>query len=230
AALSCGTIADAIKLESIYSVPNVTCGATQCPVIFVTGNNTSNATITKTALSIVPGASTAKFVSTVNNDVVVKYTIANTGTIASYAPIVVDFFNDINKDGLYTTGEPILYTQTINNGDATIPANGTSPEQTTAVFTMPESGICNVTAAIRLVNNNQICADSATLIPINFEAAQTTFTVCGKTNVTLGNLSNGATVSWSPATYLSATDISNPVFNYSGPALTAATDFVYTAT
>ncbi|WP_343584137.1 gliding motility-associated C-terminal domain-containing protein [Flavobacterium sp.] len=231
AALSCGTIAKAIKLESIYSVPDVDCGASKCPVIFVTGTSQSDAVITKTALGITLGTSTAKFVSTVNNDVTVKYTITNTGTIASYAPIVVDFFNDINKDGLYTTGEPILYTQTINNGDATIAAGGTSPEQTTAVFAMPESGMCNVTAAIRLVNNNQVCADSATLIPINFEAAQTAFTVCGKTNVTIGNASNGATVSWSPNDgNLSAVNISNPVFNYIGTPVTTATDFVYTAT
>ena len=228
--LSCGTIANAIKLESIYSVPDVTCGTATCPVNFITGKASSNAIITKTSFAITPTSGIAKFATTVNNNGTIKYTVTNTGTIANSTPIVVDFFNDINGDGLYTGTEPILYTQTISGADANLAAGATTSEQTTGVFTISETVICNVAAAIRLVNNTEVCTDAAVKIPVEFQPAVTDFTVCKATNVTIGNISNGAAVTWSPSTYLSDANISNPVFNYNGPALTAVTDFTYTAT
>jgi len=139
--LSCGTIANAIKLESIYSVPDVTCGTATCPVNFITGKASSNAIITKTSFAITPTSGIAKFATTVNNNGTIKYTVTNTGTIANSTPIVVDFFNDINGDGLYTGTEPILYTQTISGADANLAAGATTSEQTTGVFTIPETVI-----------------------------------------------------------------------------------------
>ncbi|OXB00210.1 hypothetical protein B0A75_09710, partial [Flavobacterium oncorhynchi] len=229
--LSCGVTADAITLEAIYSVVGVTCGASPCDVSVITGNVKSNINVIKTAFTINPVSAVAKYVSSTNNTVTVKYKVTNSGTIANSTPIVVDFFNDINGDGIYTTNESILYTQTINGAAANLATGASTAEQTTAAFTAPESGFCTIAAAIRVVDNVQECSDAVVKIPLVSEAVVTAFNVCKASDITIGTpASTGATVSWSPATYLSAANISNPVFNYTGPVLTASTIFVYTGT
>ncbi|KRD12725.1 hypothetical protein ASE21_02120 [Flavobacterium sp. Root901] len=176
--LNCGLTTDAIKLDAIYSVPGVTCGVSPCDVTVITGSAKSNINVTKTTFTITPTSGIAAYASTTTNNAIIKYTINNTGTIANNTPIIIDFFNDLNGDGLYTAAKPILYSQTINDATMNIAAGASSAEQTTASFSIPESSICNIAAAIRVANNPQLCVDTVVNVPIKYESQTTAFTVC----------------------------------------------------
>ena len=165
-------------------------------------------------------------------NITIKYKIANAATaLAAYnGQLVVSLYNDINNNALVDAGE-VLTTHTTTQALA---ANATSAVQS-FTYLADQSQVCRLRLSIRNVDNKCLCNDKDVALPTPALGGNlvSDLTTCETASVTF--VYNAAApvydaYTWSPASYLSATNIATPTFLYSGTKLTASLTVTYTLT
>jgi uncharacterized protein YjdB/acyl-CoA hydrolase len=235
---TCGD--DNIELVALDKVTNVPCstapGGACSEIAYQTGKFTFDITLEKAILDVVVDASNA-VISGSNENVTVDFTINNTAT-SSDAPagILVEAYFDVNGNGIFDSLTDYLLDDHIVS--AIIPANGSLAQ--TFTFTATPAQVCKLLLVVRNSENPCICSTAYTVIPaptLVTNVAGVDHTICEIDTATLGIANNPAyTYSWvgsdaaSLSTYLSSTTVAQPVFEYSGAALSAATNFTYEVT
>ena len=165
-------------------------------------------------------------------NITIKYKIANAATaLAAYnGQLVVSLYNDINNNALVDAGE-VLTTRTTTQALA---ANATSAVQS-FTYLADQSQVCRLRLSIRNVDNKCLCDDKDVALPTPALGGNlvSDLTTCETASVTFAY--NAAApvydaYTWSPASYLSATNIATPTFLYSDTKLTAPLTVTYTLT
>ncbi|MES2515096.1 MAG: hypothetical protein V4580_13175, partial [Bacteroidota bacterium] len=138
----------------------------------------------------------------------VNFTINNTGEALNAAnATVISYYNDVNSNGLYNTGD-ILITQ--HTANITIPNNGSYAY--TYSLNIPSGAACHIIAVIDTAFNHCSCTPSQ--IPINLPLRNLAVdtVICAGQAGSLGyNAITGYTYAWSPATDLNSSTSSNPI-------------------
>lgn len=138
----------------------------------------------------------------------VTFTINNTGEALNAAnPTVISYYNDVNSNGIYNTGD-ILITQ--HTANIAISNNGSYAY--TYSLNIPSGSACHIIAVIDTAFNHCSCTPSQ--IPINLPLrnfAMDTLICAGQTGSLGYNSITGYTYAWTPATDLSSAAISNPI-------------------
>jgi uncharacterized protein YjdB len=224
-----------ITFDEATNVPCVTAPGGQCSSLkYQTGSFSLPITVDKAVLNIAVASSTA-VVSATDESVTVNYSITNTAMSDAPAGVVVDAFFDVNNNGTYESAFDYYLGNHLVSVD--VPAGGTINDSFT--FTATPAQVCDLLLVIRESENPCICSGSFATVPsptILSGVAGADRTICEVETTQLGLVNNTAyTYSWAGATatetaYLSATNIAQPVFDYSGAPLSATAVFTYTVT
>jgi gliding motility-associated-like protein len=224
-----------ITLDEATNVPCVTAPGGQCSSLkYQTGSFILPITVDKAVLNIAVVSSTT-VVSASDESVTVNYSITNTATSDAPAGVVVDAYFDVNNNGTYESAFDYYLGNHLVSVD--VPAGATINDSFT--FTATPDQVCDLLLVIRESENPCICSGSFATVPsptILSGVAGADRTICEVETTPLGLANNTAyTYSWAGATatetaYLSATNIAQPVFDYSGAPLSATAVFTYTVT
>lgn len=177
-----------------------------CGINITTGDTTLSVFTYKAYLSLNNGSAIAIPNPPSGETVTVNLDITNTGqAILSGANSILQFYYDINGNGIYNTGDVFLVQDTLLvTNNAVIPY--------TKTFNVPAGNACSIIAIINTAVNPCVCNASQLLIlPILISSGNDSSLCSGETMVLSTLPVTGYTYSWSPPTDLSDANIANPV-------------------
>ncbi|WP_405292449.1 hypothetical protein, partial [Algibacter sp. Ld11] len=212
------------------SVPSGTCS----DALISTGSSNESLDINKAAV-IINLDSAISSVSFADELITAGFTIDNTSDIEVTAPSTIGAYYDVNKDGLYDTGDLLLGSHQITSA---IPG-GTSITESIQFVATPEQA-CNILLVMTVDDNPCICLPASVDMgspSVISGIGGSDIPVCETLeSVELGSANNPSySYSWAGPTnaedaYLDNLTVAQPNFTYSGPTLTAITTFTYTVT
>jgi hypothetical protein len=153
-----------------------------------------------------------EYLSATQERVAVTVQINNNSALPSGA-VKAELFLDNDGDGTLSFGDgPVLGNPYI--GIANI--GGYDGATVTRNFIINSADICRLMLVIRQENNPYICSSIAYAPPVkDFKLPQSEITLCQNAPSPVGmETMDGYSYLWTPASYLSATNIANPEFNY----------------
>ncbi len=205
------------------SSANVLCTLTgnNCGINIITGDTTLSVFTYKAYLSL----SNASAVSVPNpssgETVTVSLDITNTGQeISSGANSIIKFYYDANGNGVYNSSD-VFITQD------TLLVSNNATQQYSHTFNVPAGKACSIIAIVDTAVNPCVCNPSQIFIqPRLMSLGADTILCVGETMMLSSAPVTGYTYSWTPATSLSAANISNPVLTASSIAV--STNYILT--
>lgn len=197
-------------VSTAYAYINDTCilDTTVCQSGIEKYRDTTSLNFYKPSFSITNISAISSPFNSFSENVTTNYTILNSGDISNKH--FIKYVYDLNGNGMYNTGDSLLYTDTIN---ALITKNTNYSGVLNHIV-----NVAHICSLLFVIDSNICqCVRTATQIPMPrlINAGNDTM-VCSDMNVMLGMSSSPSTYtySWSPATNLSNSNILNPIFNY----------------
>lgn len=138
-----------------------------------------------------------------------SFTLYNQGAaLSSNYSLVYEIIQDVNGDGIFSTGDTVVWTQTTT---ADI-AGGTS--ETFTFSNIPVTQFCGGSIRMSLVNNSCFCSDNIFTFNLTTTATNFADTLCSHDTIQIAypDISNFI-YSWSPATNLSSGTAAQPLFS-----------------
>ncbi len=227
----CGT--EELKVVSKEKISNLSCGTTSCSTSYaITGQETLEIEVKKADIevSIVSAAATH---TPAGENITVEYTLENTSTVDLALGTLVTLFNDEDGDHVYGTGDFLL----AKEATTAAVANGSVYTATFTLTDVDPDNLCNVRITI-LPGDGCFCSiipAAVTFSELEGIAGEDVEACQNGATTILGTPSTGYTYAWTSSNasglnYLSATDVAQPVFEYTGAALAADFDIDYTLT
>ncbi|MBA3665581.1 MAG: gliding motility-associated C-terminal domain-containing protein [Bacteroidetes bacterium] len=138
----------------------------------------------------------------------VSFTINNTGqTLNSTNNTVISYYNDVNSNGIYNSGDILITQHTVN---VAIPSNGSYAYSYT--LNIPSGAACHYIAVLDTAFNHCSCTASQLILNLPLRNIAIDTTLCHGFTASLGyNAITGYTYSWTPGTNLNSTSSSNPI-------------------
>jgi len=229
------TVERSLKVLTTDKVTNIPCATLTpptCPALIVSTspertavirNDRSELSFADVQVTAVPQAN--------KENLTIQYKLANAATASAYnGQLVVSLYNDLNNNGLVDSGEVL----TTHTSTQSLASGATSAVQSFTFLADP-SQVCRLRLAIRNEDNNCLCGNKELALPTPVISGNlvSDATTCESDPVTF--VYNGAAATynsytWSPANYLSASNVSTPTFLYNGAKLTAPLMLTYTLT
>jgi hypothetical protein len=170
--------------------------------------------IKKVELAFDPSGTTieGEYFSSTQERVTATVQLINNSALPSGA-VKVELFLDNDGDGTLSFGDgPVIGNPFI--GIANI--GGYDMISVSRTFIINSTDICKLMFVIRQDNNPYICNDLAYAPPVlDFKLPQSEIIICQGSTESIGvEPMNGYSYSWAPNSWLSATNVANPEFNY----------------
>ncbi|WP_454939097.1 immunoglobulin domain-containing protein, partial [Capnocytophaga gingivalis] len=232
-----------LKVYATDTKTGVMCGGTACPPVTVTTSpkeETVNIKNERPKLSFSHTQVNATAVAkNGKEELTIKYKIKNASGAAALTntqPLKIDLYKDVNNSGGLDSGDVKLsstpYTLNIN-----LPANTESAEQTITAE-VPQDAVCRLLLAINNQDNVCLCQDVVATLnaPTELTGLVDNLTICESETKQIAYSAAGASYeayTWSGKTtddnitYLSAANVKEPNFHYTGTKLTATKTFTY---
>jgi len=232
-----------LKVYATDTKTGVMCGGTACPPVTVTTslkeetvdikNERPKLSFSHTQVNATAVAKNGK------EELTIKYKIKNASGAAALTntqPLKIDLYKDVNNSGGLDSGDVKLtatpYTLNIN-----LAANGESAEQT-IIAEVPQDAVCRLLLAINNQDNVCLCEDVVATLnaPTELTGLVDNLTICESETKQIAYSAAGASYeayTWSGNTtddniaYLSAANVKEPNFHYTGTKLTATKTFTY---
>ena len=221
-----------LTTDKVTNIPCATLTPPTCPALIVSTSPERTAVIKNNRSEISFADVQVTAVPQVNKEnLTVQYKLANAAGATAYnGRLVISLYNDLNNNGLVDSGE-VLATHTSTQSLA---ANATSAVQS-FTFLADQSQVCRLRLAIRNEDNKCLCGNKELALPTPVISGNlvSNLTTCETESVTfVYNTAAAAynSYTWSPANYLSASNIATPTFLYNGAKLTAPLTVTYTLT
>ena len=221
-----------LTTDKVTNIPCPTLTPPTCPALIVSTSPERTAVIKNNRSEISFADVQVTAVPQVNKEnLTVQYKLANAAGATAYnGRLVISLYNDLNNNGLVDSGE-VLATHTSTQSLA---ANATSTVQS-FTFLADQSQVCRLRLAIRNEDNKCLCGNKELALPTPVISGNlvSNLTTCETESVTfVYNTAAAAynSYTWSPANYLSASNIATPTFLYNGAKLTAPLTVTYTLT
>jgi gliding motility-associated-like protein len=208
------------------SSTNVLCtqSGTNCGINIATGDTTLSVFTYKAYLSLSNASATSVVNAPSGEIITANIDITNTGeAISSGANSILQFYFDANSDGVYSNGDVFIAQDTL-----AITNNSTLNYSHT--FNVPAGNACSIIATIQSASNPCVCNPSQILLTPKLNLMSIDSVLCHANAFTIGTSPIiGYSYSWSPATNLSATNISNPILTASNNSpLPITTSYIVT--
>ncbi len=221
----------AIEISALDVIAGLTCGTTTCPNMnVVTGAKKLEFTLEKANITISALSASSVYGDTGEN-ISVEYKVENSADIVLAAGTTITLFDDKDDNDIYNDGDVIVATQATT-------ADVTTATPFTGTFTATDvdpANLCDLKISIlpadgcfcSIIPANVSITDSPALAGDDIE-------VCAGDTEQIGVASTGYTsYEWSSTeagatAYLSATDVAQPEFTYTGASLETAKTFTYT--
>ena len=232
-----------LKVYATDTKTGVMCGGTACPPVTVTTSLKEEAINIKNERPKLSFSHTQVNATAVakngKEELTIKYKIKNANGAAALTntqPLKIDLYKDVNNSGGLDSGDVKLtatpYTLNIN-----LAANGESAEQTITAE-VPQDAVCRLLLAINNQDNVCLCEDVVATLnaPITLTGLVDNLTICESETKKVAYGAAGASYeayTWSGKTtddnitYLSATNVKEPNFHYTGTKLTTTKTFTY---
>ncbi|MES2285828.1 MAG: PKD domain-containing protein [Bacteroidota bacterium] len=194
------------------SSTNVTCTLTgsSCPISIITGDTTLAVYTYKAYLSLSNGVATSIPNPVAGETVTVNLDIINVGqAILSGANSIIQFYYDANGNGIYNPSDVFIAQDAlVVNNNNTVPYSHT--------FNAPAGQACAIIAIIDTSANPCVCNPSQLLVQPTLISLGNDTALCSGETLVLGSPAvTGYTYSWTPATDLDNTAISNALLTSS---------------
>ncbi len=222
-----------IQVSALDVITGLTCGSTVCPNSeAITGVSNLSFTLEKANITISTISANSIYGNSGEN-ITVEYKVENSADIALATGTTITLFDDKDDNGVFSTNDVIVATQTTT-------ADVTTATPFTGTFTATDvdpANLCHLKISI-LPADGCFCS----IIPANVNISDSPalagddIEVCAGDTEQIGVASTGYTsYAWSSTeaeatTYLSATDIAQPNFTYTGASLETAKTLTYTLT
>ncbi len=225
-----------VQLNALDVATGLKCGTEVCPnATVVTGSGELEFTLEKPELVVTAGTATSTSTDAGNEDITVQYTLSNTADITLATDATITLFDDKNDNDVFDTGDVLVATSVT---DAEVDKNTPFTGSFSATDVNPDN-LCNLKITVRPEDGDCFCSviPASVNIPTSTGLAGDDKEVCQGTAQQIGkNLAAYNSFVWtcpgSPAAtaYLSATDVAQPDFTYTGADFTGTLEYTYKLT
>ena len=239
---------DPSKIKAFASdrVTGITCNGQACPTLprLITSTTVEKNLINQrpalsfTDLNITSVAKSGK------EELTIKYKLSNAVTTTNHAAdlpatqqVKIDLYKDTNNNGRFDAADTKLSTTPYTFQEAVV--EGASSSEKTITALVDQGDVCRLLLVINNDTNKCLCKDVYTQLapPATLTNLVPNLTVCeGETKQVAYGAASYEAYTWSGKTtddnitYLSATNVKEPNFHYTGTKLTATQTFTYVLT
>ena len=236
---------DPSKIKAFASdrVTGITCNGQACPTLprQITSTTVEKNLINQrpalsfTDLNITSAAKSGK------EELTIKYKLSNAVTTTDHAAdlpatqqVKIDLYKDTNNNGRFDAADTKLSTTPYTFQEAVV--EGASSSEKTITALVDQGDVCRLLLVINNDTNKCLCKDVYTQLapPATLTNLVPNLTVCeGETKQVAYGAASYETYTWSGKTtddnitYLSATNVKEPNFHYTGTKLTTTKTFTY---
>ena len=236
---------DPSKIKAFASdrVTGITCNGQACPTLprLITSTTVEKNLINQrpalsfTDLNITSAAKSGK------EELTIKYKLSNAVTTTNHAAdlpatqqVKIDLYKDINNNGRFDAADTKLSTTPYTFQEAVV--EGASSSEKTITALVDQGDVCRLLLVINNDTNKCLCKDVYTQLapPATLTNLVPNLTVCeGETKQVAYGAASYEVYTWSGKTiddnitYLSAANVKEPNFHYTGTKLTATKSFTY---
>ena len=236
---------DPSKIKAFASdrVTGITCNGQACPTLprLITSTTVEKNLINQrpalsfTDLNITSAAKSGK------EELTIKYKLSNAVTTTNHAAdlpatqqVKIDLYKDTNNNGRFDAADTKLSTTPYTFQEAVV--EGASSSEKTITALVDQGDVCRLLLVINNDTNKCLCKDVYTQLapPATLTNLVPNLTVCeGETKQVAYGAASYEAYTWSGKTtddnitYLSATNVKEPNFHYTGTKLTTTKTFTY---